>query len=159
MANFEHVGYCPQSDVAVNLLNEAGAAKRLSKARPAKDMNQADNFYQLYGLWTLLGAKIVYPEYDSGNRGSEWKNINKIFTTDSLAHKLMAELVKYHVEAERISVYKIEKEEADSTILDICQSLKCPKLIIESKSEFAVVISDDEENQGIYLNVFYLSEW
>ena len=94
MAKFEHEGYCPFNSV-----------------RNAWDQNTDT---RLIGLWSLIGASIVYEREDENEDESKCifntAACDQIFGTDVIAYDVLSAIIKKNANADKIKVLRFTTE-------------------------------------------------
>lgn len=142
MAKYENEGYCPCNTVSAILAS-------------ANDL-------RLIGLWSILGESVVcHNESDLLTVDSE--AVDAMFSTDSIAYRLMETIIRYNGRADKIIVLQNHKggclnRQSYSLLQDTFMSgdLTNPVLIVESKSRFAVILSESADPNVIELRFWDL---
>lgn len=136
MAKYEAEGYCPEKDVWDFLDKE----------------NATDDRRALAGLWSIICESIVYPQNIlTGTIDKD--TVVRIFTSDSIAPKLMTDIVKYNANASKIRIKqpRICLGNHNQCLYDIQKKLgetKNPQLVLAAGSNYAVIIAETEGTEN-----------
>lgn len=143
MAKFENEGYCPQNAVATKL--------------------QKSEDCRLIGLWSLIGPSMVCPSSVEADMKADADTLDKMFTEDPIAYRLMKSIILYSNTIDKIRVIQNHKGGCSNmqnyeTILQTVQqeSSRNPILVVESKSQFVVVLMGNEDKTIIDLHFWDL---
>lgn len=141
MANFEHEGYCPYSNVQLTW-NE-----------------NTDN--RLFGLWSLVGASIVY-EKEEHKCTPDIAACDELFSTDVIAYDVLSAIIEKDVTAHKIKVRQLHNEACNtqkkSDIQMAMGRVINPKLVVHAGSNFAVVLADAEYGMDVWVWDLRISE-
>lgn len=135
MAKFENEGYCPCIWV------------------PRTWDENTDT--RLIGLWSLVGASIVYEERDKYNHRLDIAACNQIFGTDVIAYNVLSAIIKKNATADKIKVRQLRSGEADtqktSDIQKVMGEVTNPELVVRAGSNFVVLLADAEYGLDVWV--------
>ena len=141
MAKFESKGYCPCNSVA-SLISEV-IDKRLT------------------GLWSLIGASVVCIN-ESDLLTVDGSAVDNMFSKDPIAYPLMEKIIRYNVNAEKISVYQDHTKgclnmQSFETLYQTLTQVKNPVPVVAAESKYTVIICEDKEPNTIAVRFWDLT--
>ena len=135
MAKFEEEGFCPYIWVP-------------------KTWNENTDT-RLSGLWSLVGASIVYEKRDKYNHPLSIAACNQIFGTDVIAYDVLSAIIKKNATADKIKVRQLRSGEADtqktSDIQKVMGEVTNPELVVRAGSNFVVLLADAEYGLDVWV--------
>lgn len=131
MAKYENEGYCPCS--WVDLTSDS----------------------RLVGLWSLVGASVVYEKEDAVKCSPVTTACDQIFSTDPIAYNVLSAIVKKNVNAEKILVHQLHNGACNmqktSDIQKVMSEVTNPQLIVSAGSNFVVILADAEYGLDVWV--------
>jgi len=131
MAKFENEGYCPCIWV------------------PKKWDENTDT--RLAGLWSVVGASIVYAQEDNPNTDC----CDQIFSTDAIAYDVLFGIVKKNANADKIMVkqphYMSCNRQSLTDVQKILGEATNPELIAHAGSNFVVILADAPYGMDVWV--------
>lgn len=101
---------------------------------------------RLIGLWSLIGANVVYEREDAIHCTPDTTTCNQIFSTDPIAYDVLSAIVKKNVNAEKILVHQLHNGACNTQHISDVQKTLCEasasQLIAHAGSNFIVIIAD-----------------
>ena len=135
MAKFENEGYCPC--IWVPRTWDENTDTRLS------------------GLWSIVGASIVYEKRDKYNHVLSIEACNQIFGTDVIAYDVLSAIIKKNATADKIKVRQLRSGEANtqktSDIQKVMGEVTNPELVVRAGSNFVVLLADAEYGLDVWV--------
>ena len=135
MAKFENEGYCPCIWV------------------PKTWDENTDT--RLIGLWSLVGASIVYEKRDKHNRPLDTAACDQIFGTDVIAYDVLSAIIKKNATADKIKVRQLRSGEDNtqktSDIQKVMGEVTNPELVVHAGSNFVVLLADAEYGLDVWV--------
>ena len=135
MAKFENEGYCPCIWVP-----------------KAWDENTDP---RLIGLWSLVGASIVYEKVDKYNHIPNAAACDQIFGTDVIAYDVLSAIIKKNATADKIKVRQLRSGEGNnqktSDIQKVMGEVTNPELVVRAGSNFVVLLADAEYGLDVWV--------
>jgi len=135
MAKFENEGYCPCIWV------------------PRTWDENTDT--RLIGLWSLVGASIVYEERDENNCCPDTVACDEIFGTDVIAYNVLSAIIKKNATADKIKVRQLRSGECNtqktSDIQKVMGEVTNPELVVRAGSNFVVLLADAEYGLDVWV--------
>ena len=135
MAKFENEGYCPCIWVP-------------------KTWDE-DTDTRLIGLWSLVGASIVYEKRDKYNRPLDTAACDQIFGTDVIAYDVLSAIIKKNATADKIKVRQLRSGEDNtqktSDIQKVMGEVTNPELVVHAGSNFVVLLADAEYGLDVWV--------
>ena len=135
MAKFEKEGYCPCTRV------------------PKTWDENTDT--RLFGLWSLVGASIVYERRDKYNHAIDTAACDQIFGTDVIAYDVLSAIIKKNATADKIKVHQLRSGEANtqktSDIQKVMGEVTNPELVVRAGSSFVVLLADAEYGLDVWV--------
>lgn len=141
MAKFEREGYCPCNSVA-SLIAEVSDKR-------------------LIGLWSLIGASVVCIN-ESDLLTVDGSAVDDMFSKDPIAYPLMEKIIRYNVNAEKISVYQDHTKgclnmQSFETLYQTLTNVKNPTLVVAAGSKYTVIICEDKEPNKVAVRFWDLT--
>ena len=143
MAKYSGEGFCPNDIVT----------KALMKNDDRK----------LYGLWSIIGSSVVCISDSNNPLSVEQDTVVEMLTIDPISLRLMKSIICYNGRAKRVQIVKGHKkagpsELCSSTIQEVLVSgeLINPCLVLEDKSNFAVILSENSKRTTIFVHMWDL---
>lgn len=131
MAKFENEGYCPCQ--WVDLTSDA----------------------RLLGLWSLIGASVVYETQDSKKCEPDTEACNKAFSTDPIAYDVLSAIVKKNANADKILVHQLHNgacnTQSTTDIQKVLTESTNPQLVLHAGSNFAVIVADADHGIDVWI--------
>ena len=135
MAKFENEGYCPC--IWVPKTWDENTDTRLS------------------GLWSIVGASIVYEKRDKYNHVLSIEACNQIFGTDVIAYDVLSAIIKKNATADKIKVRQLRSGECNtqktSDIQKVMGEVTNPELVVRAGSNFVVLLADAEYGLDVWV--------
>ena len=135
MSKFEEEGFCPYILVP-------------------KTWNENTDT-RLIGLWSLVGASIVYEERDENNCCPDTVACDEIFGTDVIAYDVLSAIIKKNATADKIKVRQLRSGEANtqktSDIQKVMGEVTNPELVVRAGSNFVVLLADAEYGLDVWV--------
>ncbi len=135
MAKFEHEGYCPCVWV------------------PKTWDETTDN--RLIGLWSIIGASIVYENQDANKCSPDTNACDQIFGVDSISYDVLSGIIRKNANADKILVHQPHNGACNtqkvSDIQKVLGQVKNPELIVHAGSNFAVILSDADYGMDVWV--------
>ncbi len=135
MAKFEKEGYCPCTRV------------------PKTWDENTDT--RLFGLWSLVGASIVYEKVDVHNRIPDIAACDQIFGTDVISYDVLSAIIKKNATADKIKVHQLrsgeENTQKTSDIQKVMGKVTNPELVVHAGSNFVVLLADAEYGLDVWV--------
>ena len=135
MAKFENEGYCPCIWV------------------PRTWDENTDT--RLIGLWSLVGASIVYEKVDVHNRIPDIAACDQIFGTDVISYDVLSAIIKKNATADKIKVHQLRSGEGNtqktSDIQKVMGEVTNPELVVRAGSNFVVLLADAEYGLDVWV--------
>lgn len=114
--------------------------------RPNLSLKDFSGTEQLFGMWSMIGYKVVYEMADGL---LDKAACNKIFTTDPISYSVFYTIIKKNVNANEIRVHQVFSDVGfwrdNQYISDVQKTLAevdNPQLIAAQNSNFIVIVSD-----------------
>ena len=134
MAKFENEGYCPY--ICVQKKWDENTDTRL------------------IGLWSLVGASIVYEKEDEHKCTPDTAACDQIFGTDVIAYDVLSAIIKKNATADKIKVRQLhngacsaQKTSDSQKVLD---EVTNPELVVHAGSNFVVLLADAEYGLDVW---------
>lgn len=136
MAKFENEGYCPYIWVQ----------KKWDKNTDTR----------LIGLWSLVGASIVYEKEDEHKCTPDTAACDQIFGTDVIAYDVLSAIIKKNATADKIKVRQLHNGGACNTqktsdIQKVMGEVTNPELVVHAGSNFVVLLADAEYGLDVWV--------
>ena len=135
MAKFENEGYCPCTWI------------------PKTWDENTDT--RLIGLWSLVGASIVYEKEDEHKCAPDTAACDQIFGTDVIAYDVLSAIIKKNATADKIKVHQLRSGEANtqktSDIQKVMGEVTNPELVVRAGSSFVVLLADAEYGLDVWV--------
>lgn len=135
MAKFENEGYCPCIWV------------------PKTWDENTDT--RLIGLWSLVGASIVYEKEDENKRTPDTAACDQIFGTDVIAYDVLSAIIKKNATADKIKVRQLRSgacnTQKTSDIQKVMGEVTNPELVVHAGSNFVVLLADAEYGLDVWV--------
>lgn len=135
MAKFESEGYCPCIWV------------------PKTWDENTDT--RLIGLWSLVGASIVYEKEDENKCTPDTAACDQIFGTDVIAYDVLSAIIKKNANADKIKVHQLHNgacnTQKTSDIQKVMEQVTNPELVVHAGSNFVVLLADAEYGLDVWV--------
>ena len=135
MAKFEHEGYCPCIWVPMTW-----------------DENTDP---RLIGLWSLVGASIVYEMEDEYKCPIDTEACNKVFGIDVIAYDVLSAIIKKKSNADKIKVHQLHNgacnRQKTSDIQKVMEEVTNPELVVHAGSNFVVLLADADYGLDVWV--------
>ena len=133
MAKFENEGYCPCDWV------------------PKTWDENTDT--RLIGLWSLVGASIVYEMEDENRYTPDTAACDEIFGTDVIAYDVLAAIIKKNATAYKIKVRQLHNGATQKTsdIQKVMGKVTNPELVVHAGSNFVVLLADAKYGLDVWV--------
>lgn len=135
MAKFENEGYCPCIWV------------------PKTWDENTDT--RLIGLWSLVGASIVYEKEDEHKCTPDTAACNQIFGTDVIAYDVLSAIIKKNATSDKIKVRQLHNgacnTQKTSDIQKVMGEVTNPELVVHAGSNFVVLLADAEYGLDVWV--------
>ena len=135
MSKFEEEGFCPYILVP-------------------KTWNENTDT-RLSGLWSIVGASIVYEKRDKYNHVLSIEACNQIFGTDVIAYDVLSAIIKKNATADKIKVRQLRSGECNtqktSDIQKVMGEVTNPELVVRAGSNFVVLLADAEYGLDVWV--------
>ena len=135
MSKFEEEGFCPY--ILVPTTWNENTDTRLS------------------GLWSIVGASIVYEKRDKYNHVLSIEACNQIFGTDVIAYDVLSAIIKKNATADKIKVRQLHNgarnTQKTSDIQKVMGEVTNPELVVRAGSNFVVLLADAEYGLDVWV--------